>query len=137
MSDHHKAFDCDKCTEKECLARGCVETAEYTYNEKMEMGYWYSEERLDLLDAGPVWTDGEIFCYCCPLSCITHESQEFMSLYNLCKDLSCLPKKGGLFDQPLNIIQAFGVISSEINRITFANKEKTRLETTKKVKTPK
>jgi len=138
MADDHKEFDCSKCTEKEKEERGCVETIDYMYNEKMKIGYWYSEEREDLLDKGsPIWSDGEYYCYCCPVACITEESQELMSLYNLCKDLTCLPRKGGLYDQPLNIIQAFGVISSEINRKTSEEREKIRSESNRNVTIPR
>jgi len=116
MADDHDNFDCNSCTEQS--TRGCVDLSSVRCDENLGIEFWYSEERLDLSEGGnATWMDstGRYMTYCCPLRCISPMTHELVGLYNMCKDLGCLPYEGGLMDQPATLVQGFKVIANEIN----------------------
>jgi hypothetical protein len=43
-------------------------------------------------------------------------SNEFVKVFNMCKEFHCLPFDGGYFDQPGRWIEAFELIQSIINQ---------------------
>jgi len=59
-------------------------------------------------------TLGDIKFKVCPLSWISSDSWYYLELFHLCKILSCLPEEGGVLDQDNKTMEAFQIISTEI-----------------------
>ena len=49
-------------------------------------------------------------------------------LFLKCQDFHCLPNKGGLFDQDPELLDAFEIISHEINKVQLEEHRKQELE---------
>ena len=116
-------ISCLDCSAEDQELRGCVPTEEILEEENEDTGfYFYWAEELGIKRTPFVYED--IASYVCPRAAIKEETYELISFYSLCKQLVCLPEKGGLNDQPAILVEAFTLISGETTRLQEKRRKK-------------
>jgi len=125
-SDESKELNCSNCKEEDRELRGCVSQEFIKEWENEETGFYIYNS--DFVDMEKVFFQykPDIACYVCPRAAIYDETYELINLYSLCKEFTCLPYPGSLFNQPATIVEAFSIISGEIGRL-----ERKRMDTNK------
>ena len=61
-------------------------------------------------------TCGKFKFQICPVGIASNDTDFFIKTYFLCEKLGCLPETGGLLDQDNKTVEAFEIISNEINK---------------------
>jgi len=51
-----------------------------------------------------------------------------LALFVDCKNLNCLPQKGGLYDQDPTILEGFRIIQTEINKVEREEAKKAQMK---------
>ena len=96
-------LDCQYCTDQQKEIRGCEKES----------------------STGYVLNTGEIV-YRCPVTMITRDTANYLSLYNNCEKFNSLPFDGGIGVQPAKIFTVFGKIQNLIDEKTKDRMEKIR-----------